>query len=107
MKLFGNKLAFGSLSFVLVFASTFVVYVDADCRPFGLTPLTFGTFFPAPSQLTGLHGTLTSPNYPNNYNSFDQCTYIIWGPAGSTVTITFQVRTYDWLKISIRFAPPP
>ena len=70
-----------------------IVDVGADCRPFGQSPLTFGTFFPAPSQLTGLHGSLTSPNYPNNYNPFEQCTYIIWAPTGSNVTITYQVRT--------------
>ena len=92
MELFGKKFGFGLLS-VLVVALNVIVDVDGDCRPFGQTPLTFGTFFPAPSQLTGLHGTLTSPNYPNNYNSFEQCTYIIWAPTGSNVTITFQVRT--------------
>ena len=92
MELFGKKFGFGLLS-VLVVASNVIVDVDADCRPFGQTPLTFGTFFPAPSQLTGLQGSLTSPNYPNNYNPFEQCTYIIWAPTGSNVTITYQVRT--------------
>jgi hypothetical protein len=78
------------LCVLAIFAHS-VGHVSADCRSFGLTPLTFGTFFPNPTPLTGLAGSLTSPKYPNDYNSFEQCAYIIWGPAGSNVTITFQV----------------
>jgi hypothetical protein len=65
----------------------------SDCRPFGNVALTFGTFFPNPTTLPGLQGTLTSPRYPSDYNAFEQCAYLIWGPTGSNVTITFQVDT--------------
>jgi len=64
---------------------------SSDCRPFGTQPLTFGTFFPNPTTLSGNKGLLTTPNYPLNYSPFEQCAWVIWGPEKSNITIEFTV----------------
>ncbi len=87
---------------ILILISKFD-FGQGDCRPFGSVPLTFGTFFPNPTNLPALQGTLTSPNYPSAYNSFQQCTYLIWGPQGSNVTITFQVIFLSYLRRIVSF----
>ncbi|XP_078582053.1 cubilin-like isoform X2 [Branchiostoma floridae x Branchiostoma japonicum] len=39
--------------------------------------------------LDGTSGTITSPNYPNNYDHNDFCTWLIRAPEGQTISITF------------------
>ncbi|XP_033110748.1 cubilin-like [Anneissia japonica] len=57
--------------------------------------------------LSGTDGVITSPNYPSDYNYNDGCVWVIEGPVGSTLTLTFtsfDIEThpncqYDYLAI--------
>ncbi|PAV66269.1 hypothetical protein WR25_01232, partial [Diploscapter pachys] len=48
-------------------------------------------------------GTITSPNYPNNYYNNLDCQYMITSPSGTYITITFDPfiveSTYDYVVI--------
>ncbi|XP_061173731.1 protein SpAN-like [Saccostrea echinata] len=58
-------------------------------------------------ELTGTSGVFTSPNYPGDYTSYAECTWVIKGPPGSRITLTmedFMVESdvtcyYDWLEV--------
>ncbi|XP_072171274.1 protein SpAN-like [Diadema setosum] len=40
-------------------------------------------------MLTDEDGEITSPNYPSNYDNHEDCTWLIEGAPGATVTLTF------------------
>ncbi|PAV66198.1 hypothetical protein WR25_11752, partial [Diploscapter pachys] len=52
---------------------------------------------------TARKGTITSPNYPNNYYNNLDCQYMITSPNGTYITITFDPfiveNTYDYVVI--------
>ena len=53
--------------------------------------------------LTSSYGTISSPNYPKNYNNFDSVCWIIRRPVGHIVSLTFSYfRTkeyFDYIRI--------
>jgi len=54
---------------------------------------------------TASYGTILSPNYPQNYNSDENCTYSIWAQEASTFTLTFEAFQLqedcrkDWVQV--------
>ena len=54
---------------------------------FSLSPLACSG---VPQDLTASNGTVTSPNYPNNYKSNSNCAWRITVPAGFRVYLVFE-----------------
>ena len=56
-----------------------------------------------PSSVSGLSGSISSPNYPNNYNVGQQCFWGITVSNGYRIELTFQSfdteQGYDYLSI--------
>ena len=63
----------------------------ATCRSLNNIQLTFGNFFPPITTFSArsTEQVLTSPNYPSDYNPFEQCAYRITAPPGSVIGIRF------------------
>lgn len=40
-------------------------------------------------RFSGQNGTIVSPNYPSNYDANSNCTWLVSGPTGHYLTITF------------------
>lgn len=62
----------------------------ANCRPIDGVFLQIGNIFvPNPLKLEAGNGVITSSNYPNNYNSNEQCGYFIEAPPGLRIRLEF------------------
>ena len=46
-------------------------------------------------RFAGTSGTITSPNYPNSYDTNADCTWVVEGPAGHYLTFTFTQFTTE------------
>ncbi|XP_070174673.1 low-density lipoprotein receptor-related protein 4-like isoform X2 [Littorina saxatilis] len=76
--------------------------MDSD----GITCVQGPTTTPAPSTtprpvtpcgrtFTALTGKIQSPNFPNNYDSNLNCTYVITAPVGSRITVNFSHMDFE------------
>lgn len=63
---------------------------DANCRSIADSFQQIGNVFvPNPLKLEAGNGVITSSNYPNNYNSNEQCSYLIEAPPGLRIRLEF------------------
>ena len=63
---------------------------QANCRAIPEDLLSFGDFFvPNPTKFIQSTGVITSSNFPENYNTNEQCGFVIEAPEGSRIKLEF------------------
>ncbi|XP_071942939.1 cubilin-like isoform X2 [Antedon mediterranea] len=76
------------LPIVLPHASLYARFFTDDTVQFEGFSATYGASV-CGGLVSGTDGVITSPNFPLDYNHFDKCVWLVEGPPGSQLTLSF------------------